>query len=360
VIDENRLLENVLKPVYLDLNEKVLVWLDVSKIPWEEIWHRSRDLERIARAIETLEIRGAPAIGVAAALSLAVVALNSDAKNSQELVNELEKASQRLSRTRPTAVNLFWALNRVMNKVRDALNNNFDLDKIRRIVLEEALTIQKEDLESNIMIGRHGSQLIDDGDTILTHCNTGSLATSGFGTALGVIRYAWLQGKRIRVIATETRPLLQGSRLTVWELMRDKIPVKLISDNMIGYVMSKGLVDKVIVGADRILRTGHVVNKIGTYTIAILASHHKIPFYVAAPTSTIDLETTFDKVIIEERSADEVRTVLGRLYITVKDVEVYNPAFDITPPDLITAIITEKGIIKPPYEENLRKLFRVL
>ncbi|MGC9009643.1 MAG: S-methyl-5-thioribose-1-phosphate isomerase [Sulfolobales archaeon] len=360
MIDENRLLENVLKPVYLDLNEKVLVWLDVSKIPWEEIWHRSRDLERIARAIETLEIRGAPAIGVAAALSLAVVALNSNAKNSQELVNELEKASQRLSRTRPTAVNLFWALNRVMNKVRDALNNNFDLDKIRRIVLEEALTIQKEDLESNIMIGRHGSQLIDDGDTILTHCNTGSLATSGFGTALGVIRYAWLQGKRIRVIATETRPLLQGSRLTVWELMRDKIPVKLISDNMIGYVMSKGLVDKVIVGADRILRTGHVVNKIGTYTIAILASHHKIPFYVAAPTSTIDLETTFDKVIIEERSADEVRTVLGRLYITVKDVEVYNPAFDITPPDLITAIITEKGIIKPPYEENLRKLFRVL
>jgi len=360
VIDENRLLEKVLKPVYLDLNEKVLVWLDVSKIPWEEIWNRSRDLERIARAIETLEIRGAPAIGVAAALSLAVVALNSDAENPQELVNELEKASQRLSRTRPTAVNLFWALNRVMNKVRDAVNNNFDLDKIRRIVLEEALTIQKEDLESNIMIGRNGSQLIEDGDTILTHCNTGSLATSGFGTALGVIRYAWLQGKRIKVIATETRPLLQGSRLTVWELMQDKIPVRLISDNMVGYVMSKGLVNKVIVGADRILRTGHVANKIGTYTIAILASHHKIPFYVAAPTSTIDLETTIDKVIIEERSADEVRTVLGRLYITVKDVEVYNPAFDITPPELVTAIITEKGIIKPPYEENIRKLFRVL
>ncbi len=199
--------------------------------------------------------------------------------------------------------------------------------------------------------------MIENGDSILTHCNTGSLATSGFGTALGVIRYAWLQGKRIRVIATETRPLLQGSRLTIWELVRDRIPVKLISDNMVGYVMSKGLVNKVIVGADRILRTGHVANKIGTYSIAILASHHKIPFYVAAPTSTIDLNTTIDKVIIEERSADEVRTVLGRLYITVRDVEVYNPAFDITPPELVSAIITEKGIIKPPYEENIRKLF---
>ncbi len=357
MIDETKILENVFKPLYLDLRERVLVWLDVSKIPWEETWYRSRDVERIARAIENLEIRGAPAIGVAAALTLAVVALNSSANKSEDLVNELEKASQRLSKTRPTAVNLFWALNRVVSKAREALNRNLDIEDIKKIVLEEALAIQREDLEANIRIGRYGSQLIDDGDTILTHCNTGSLATSGFGTALGVIRYAWLQGKKIRVIATETRPLLQGSRLTVWELVRDGIPVKLISDNMVGYAMSKRLINKVVVGADRILRTGHVANKIGTYSIAILASYHKIPFYVAAPTSTIDLTTNIEKVIIEERSPDEVRTVLGRLYITIRDVEVYNPAFDITPPDLISAIVTERGVVKPPYEENIKKLF---
>ena len=354
---DQELIEKSLKPVYLDLDKKVLVWLDVSKIPWEETWVESSDIERIARAIENLEIRGAPAIGVAAALALASVALNSYAKSAEDLMIELERASKRLSKTRPTAVNLFWALDRVIRRAREAMSRGADLEKLKKAVVEEALSIQREDLEANIRIGRYGSELIEDGDTILTHCNTGSLATSGFGTALGVIRYAWALGKKIRVIATETRPLLQGARLTVWELRRDGIPVKLITDNMVGYVMSKGLVNKVIVGADRILRTGHVANKIGTYTIAIAASYHRIPFYVAAPLSTIDLKTNISDVVIEERSPDEVRSVLRKIYITAKDVDVYNPAFDITPPELVAAIITDRGVVKPPYEENLKKLF---
>ncbi|MEZ0289662.1 MAG: S-methyl-5-thioribose-1-phosphate isomerase [Sulfolobales archaeon] len=355
-VDEKILLEKTLKPVYLDVDERELVWLDVSRIPWEEVWIRSSDLERIARAIENMEIRGAPAIGVAAALTLAMIALRSSADTISRFVEEIQRASDRLSRTRPTAVNLFWALERINKRIREGLRENLSLEELRSLVVDEALKIQREDLEANIRIGRYGSELVEDGDTILTHCNTGSLATAGFGTALGVIRYAWAQGKNVKVIATETRPILQGARLTVWELMRDGIPVRLITDNMIGYVMSKGLVNKVIVGADRVLRSGHVINKIGTYTIAIVSSYHKIPFYVAIPRSTLDLETSLADVVIEERRADEVRTVMNRLYITLRDVEVINPAFDITPPSLVSAIITDAGIVKPPYEENLKKL----
>jgi len=354
---EKDLLNKVLKPVYLDQSTGELVWLDVSKIPWEETWIRSRDVERVAKAIENMEIRGAPAIGVTAALTLAMVVLNNEDKDVKEIYEMLEKAAKRITLTRPTAYNLFWAVERVMSRARELLKDNVEKDLFKKKIVEEALKIQEEDLVSNILIGRYGSELIEDGDTILTHCNTGSLATAGFGTALGVIRYAWAQGKRISVIATETRPLLQGSRLTVWELHRDKIPVKLITDNMVGYVMKKRLVNKVIVGADRILRTGHVANKIGTYSIAILASYHKTPFYVAAPTSTIDMKTDPDKIVIEERDPDEVRSVMKKIFVSIRDVDVYNPAFDVTPPDLISAIITERGIAKPPYDKSLKKLF---
>lgn len=357
-VDEKMLLEKTLKPVYIDLEGRELVWLDVSRIPWEETWIRSSDIERISRAIENMEIRGAPAIGVAAALALGVVALRSRASSTSEFAEEIRRASDRLSRTRPTAFNLFWALERINRVVRDGVEKNLSIDEIKRSVVEEALKIQREDLEANIMIGRYGSELIEDGDTILTHCNTGSLATSGFGTALGVIRYAWAQGKRIKVIATETRPVLQGARLTVWELRRDGIPVTLITDNMVGYVMSKGLVNKVVVGADRVLRSGHVINKIGTFSIAVLSSYHKIPFYVAIPLSTLDLKNDISRIVIEERNPEEVRSVLGKISITVRDVEVLNPAFDITPPELVTAIITNKGIAKPPFEVSLDLLER--
>lgn len=350
---EEDLIKNVLMPVRLE-NGK-LVWLDVTRLPHEEVWNSSDDLERIARAIERLEIRGAPAIGVSAALALAVVALKHRG-HREDLVRALEEASKRLSKTRPTAVNLFWAIRRIMEGVHLLQSGGADVYEIRSFVLEEALKIQKEDLEANVAIGKHGSELIEDGDTVLTHCNTGSLATAGFGTALGVIRYAWAQGKRIKVIATETRPLLQGARLTVWELMRDGIPVKLITDSSAGYLMYRGAVDKVIVGADRILRSGHVANKIGTYMIAVAAARHGIPFYVAAPTSTIDLESRAEDLVIEERSPEEVKTILGRIVITRPDADAINPAFDITPPDLVTAIVTERGIARPPYERSLPQL----
>jgi eIF-2B alpha/beta/delta-like uncharacterized protein len=342
---------NILMPVRFE--DGKLVWLDVTRLPYEEIWHTSDDIERISQAIERLEIRGAPAIGVAAALALAVVAYRNRGSR-EELLHALKRAAQRLSRTRPTAVNLFWAIKRIMNGVYSMASRGSSVEEIRSFVIDEALKIQKEDLEANIAIGKHGAELIENGDVILTHCNTGSLATSGFGTALGVIRYAWMQGKRIKVIATETRPLLQGARLTIWELMRDGIPVKLVTDNSVGYLMYRGMVSKVIVGADRILATGHVANKIGTYMIALAAKRHDIPFYVAAPTSTIDLETSVENIVIEERNPEEVKRIMGKLLITREDAEAINPAFDITPPDLVTGIITELGIITPPYEKNIR------
>ncbi len=329
-------------------------WLDTRLLPHEEVYRESSDYERIARAIEDMEIRGAPAIGVAAALALAATAYNFRGTSVNDLRSLLMKAVERLARTRPTAYNLFWAL----STIRSSCIENpgiATLEELRKCVISKALEIMRSDIESNMAIGRYGAELIEDGDTILTHCNAGALATAGFGTALGVIRAAWYSGKRIKVIATETRPVLQGARLTVWELKREGIPVTLITDNMVGYVMSKGMVTKVIVGADRILRDGHVINKIGTYMIALCAKRHNIPFYVAAPTSTIDISTSVDQVVIENRPPDEVRYVMGKL-ITLRDVEVLNPAFDITPPDLVTAIITEKGVVRPPYEENIPKI----
>ncbi len=329
-------------------------WLDTRLIPWEEVYRETRDYRRVAKAIVDMEIRGAPAIGVAAAYGLALAAVYSRAERLEDLMAELEEARRVLASTRPTAFNLFWALHRVMERAREAAGKG--RDAAVRAVVEEAKRIHVEDVETNIRLGRIGAKLIEDGDTILTHCNAGALATAGYGTAEGVMRAAVEEGKRIRVIATETRPLLQGARLTVWELMKEGIEVKLITDNMVGYVMYRGLVDKVVVGADRITADGYVANKIGTYMIATMAYRHGIPFYVAAPSSTFDLSLQGDAIPIEERSPDEVRTILGKLTITVPSVPVYNPAFDITPPELVTAIINEKGIITPPYAQTIRKI----
>ena len=331
-----------------------LRWLDTRLLPWEEVYRETRDYRRVAEAIRVMEIRGAPAIGVAAAYGLALAAYYSKASDVNGLLAELEAARRLLASTRPTAYNLFWALNRVMKVAREASAHG--VDAVASAVMSEAKRIHEEDVKANIELGHIGAKLIDDGDTILTHCNAGALATSGYGTAEGVMRAAVEQGKKIRVIATETRPLLQGARLTVWELVKEGIEVRLVTDNMVGYLMYKGLVDKVIVGADRITAGGYVANKIGTYMIAVLANRHAVPFYVAAPTSTFDLSIEGDEIPIEERDPEEVRTVLGKVRITLPDVPVYNPAFDITPPELVTAIITEKGIITPPYRENIRRV----
>ncbi len=328
-------------------------WINTLKLPWEEEFIETTDPERVALAVERMEIRGAPAIGVAAALAVALAAARSTTASLEELRHSLLRVIERMRRTRPTAVNLFWALKRMEAVVSAEYR---DPGELREAVVREALRVYDEDVGVNRRMAEIGSKLIDDGDTVLTHCNAGALATVALGTALGVIRAAWESGKRIKVVATETRPMLQGARLTVWELMKEGIPVKLIADTAVGYVMSRGLVSKVIVGADRIVMPGYVINKVGTYTIAVLADRHGVPFYVAAPTSTIDFDGRVEDVVIEERSPDEVRTVLSRLYVTVPTVEVLNPAFDVTPPGLVTAIITEQGVVSKPVEVGLREL----
>lgn len=337
------------------INGKVR-WLLTNLLPYEERYEESEDYERIAKAIESMEIRGAPAIGVAAALAVAAAVCKKSATSEkvEEVRAEALKAIERLRRTRPTAYNLFWALARMEDVV---MREYASVDELRRAAVTEATKIMREDVEANVKIGELGERFIEDGDTVLTHCNAGALATAGFGTALAIIRVAWYRGKKVRVIATETRPLLQGARLTVWELVKEGIPVTLITDNMVGYVMWKGLVDKVIVGADRVLSDGHVINKVGTYTIAALAKMHGVPFYVAAPSSSIDMKSQLKDVIIEERDPNEVRTVLGRIYVTISDVPVLNPAFDVTPPEFVSAIITERGIAYPPYKDSLSRLF---
>lgn len=328
-------------------------WLNTRLLPEVEVYEESSDYERIAKAIENMEIRGAPAIGVAAALAIAATVHNTSIDDINQVKTLIYKAIERLRKTRPTAYNLFWALDQIRRVVDKEYNS---VEELKRAVINKALEIYWTDIEVNTRIGEYGEKLIEDGDVILTHCNAGALATVAMGTALAIVRVAWYKGKRIRVIATETRPVLQGARLTVWELKKEGIPVTLITDNMVGYVMYRGLVNKVIVGADRILLDGHVINKVGTYTIAVVAKRHNIPFYVAAPISTIDPTTVIESVIIEERNPNEVRRVLDKILITVEDVQVYNPSFDITPPDLITAIITEKGVAEPPYIVNLKKL----
>jgi methylthioribose-1-phosphate isomerase len=317
-----------------------VVTIDQTRLPHETVILEMRSCGEVAEAIKTMKIRGAPLLGAAAAFALALTAYNSKGKSKEELINELEKAAETIKSTRPTGVNLFWAVDRILNKAQGFRGNS---EALVEFVVEEAKKIADEDSVANRLIGKYGAELISDGDVVLTHCNAGALATVEYGTALGVVRAAWEQGKKIRVIATETRPKLQGARLTTYELKREGIPVTLITDNMVGYVMYKRLVNKVVVGADRIVQDA-VINKIGTFTIAVLAKEHGIPFYVAAPKSTFDLSHKSTDVIIEEREPKEV-THIGSMRIAVEGIKVLNPAFDITPLDYVTAIICESGVL---------------
>ncbi len=314
---------------------------DQTKLPLEEVTLKLTTVEQMAEAIKSLRVRGAPLLGAAAAFGVALGAYNSKAQTISELITDLDMVGATIKRQRPTAVNLFWATDRVLSVAR-AYSGDDNVDALKAVVLAEAQKIADEDIAQNYAIGKNGAALIADGDTILTHCNAGELATVEYGTALGVIRAAWGQGKKIKVIADETRPLLQGARLTVFELKRDGIPVTLITDNMAGYVMSKGIIDKVIVGADRIVQDA-VFNKIGTYSVAVLAHEHNIPFYVAAPKSTFDLTCKATDVTIEERKPDEV-THVGSQQTAPNNTIVMNPAFDATPLKYVTGIITETGI----------------
>ncbi|MEW6408724.1 MAG: S-methyl-5-thioribose-1-phosphate isomerase [Nitrospirota bacterium] len=330
----------------IEWRDGVVRMLNQTKLPLEVSYVDCRDYRMVAEGIKKLWIRGAPAIGIAAAMGIALGAQDIKADNFDDFYSRLLKVCECLASTRPTAVNLFWAIERMKEFVKKQRDEK--LERIKVLLIDEAKRILQEDIEANKTIGRGGAQFIKDGDTILTHCNAGSLATGGYGTATAPIRVALEQGKRIHVFVDETRPILQGARLTAWELMQDKIPVTLITDNMAGYFMKKGEVDLTIVGADRIARNGDVANKIGTYTLAVLCKEHKIPFYVAAPTSTIDLSTPSGELIpIEERGSEEVTHILGKVQIAPEGVMVKNPAFDVTPAEYITAIITERGVFHP-------------
>ena len=319
----------------------VVITVDQTKLPLETVNLKIKTVDEIAKAIRNLSVRGAPLLGAAAGFGLALTAHNSEANCVSELLAELEDAAKVIKATRPTAVNLFWAIERVLVKARDFSGT---VKELKALVIQEAQQIADEDAESNHSIGKNGAMLINDGDVVLTHCNAGELATVEFGTALGVIRAACEQGKKVEVIATETRPLLQGARLTAYELERDGIPVTLITDSMVGYVMQKRLVDKVVVGADRIVQDA-VVNKIGTFTIAVLAHEYGVPFFVAAPKSTFDLTRKSTDVVIEERKPVEV-THYGGKKIAADGVHVLNPAFDITPLKYVSAIIYEDGVYR--------------
>jgi methylthioribose-1-phosphate isomerase len=327
--------------------------IDQTKLPSQMEFIRCYDVETLGQAIKNLSIRGAPALGIAAAMGIALASVNSKTDNPDALRKELWQTRQYIASTRPTAVNLFWALDRVMNI---AMNSPDDVNKIKEAIINEALKIAAEDERMCRAIGENGAKLIRDNFNILHHCNTGFLATGEHGTALGVIRSAHEEGKKIHVWVDETRPLLQGARLTAWELMKDNIPFTLIADNMAGYVMKQKKVDIVLVGADRITASGDVANKIGTYSVAVLAKYHGIPFYSAAPFSTIDLTIKSGKdIIIEERNPNELIYFMG-VQSAPEGSHVYNPSFDVTPNELITGIITERGIIYPPFEENLKRM----
>jgi len=313
---------------------------DQTKLPLQEVTLEIKTVEQMAEAIKNLRVRGAPLLGAAASFGIALAAYNSKEKDTPKLLAELETAGIVIKRQRPTAVNLFWGVDRVLNKAKSVSGS---VEELKAAVILEAQKIADEDAAQNRAIGKNGSVLIKDGDTILTHCNAGELATVEYGTALGVVRAAWEEGKKIKVIADETRPLLQGARLTAYELKREGIPVTLITDNMAGYVMSKGLVNLVIVGADRIVQDA-VFNKIGTYSVAVLAHEHKIPFYVAAPKSTFDLTRKAAAVEVEERKPEEV-THIGGVQIAPNGVNVMNPSFDPTPLKYVTGIITESRVI---------------
>ena len=328
-----------------------LFLIDQTKLPTKLSYIRCRSYIDVANAIKKLVVRGAPAIGVTAAFGLALAAINSKTTNLKIFFKELAKAYEIIRLTRPTAVNLQWALDRIMQKITSLT----DISLIKKVILKEAILMAKEDIATNKAMGLKGANLFADGDTIMTHCNAGSLATVGYGTALGVVRAVKESGKKISVIATETRPVMQGSRLTAFELKHANIDVTLIPDTAVGHIMARGIVKHVVVGADRILRTGHVFNKIGTYQLAVLAKRHNIPFYVVAPSSTFDLKNSPNDIVIEERSKTEVIRI-GKKILAPNNIGVINPAFDMTPPQLITKIITEKGIVSPPYKKSIKKL----
>ncbi len=326
----------------------IVITIDQTKLPNKTVFLKMKRCGEVASAISEMKVRGAPLIGVAAAYGLALAAYHSTAKDRDELMKEMIESAEVLRESRPTAVNLFWAVDRILKRAEETPGN---AAAVAEAVVDEAEKMADEDVEVNRKMGEHGARLIEDGDVVLTHCNAGSLATVDYGTALGVIRAAWEKDKQIRVIATETRPNLQGARLTSYELKRDGIPVTLITDNMVGYVMSKQLVNKVIVGADRIVQDA-VINKIGTYTVAVLAHEHDIPFYVAAPRSTFDLNQTSEDVVIEERNSEEV-THFNSQRVAPSGINVLNPAFDITPMRYVGAIICEAGVFSPNELEKL-------
>ena len=339
----------------IDWQNDVIIMVDQRKLPGQELYVRCTSAPEVARAIRTMVIRGAPAIGVATAMGIAIGMKRSTAKGTKQFAVEFQKICDLMAGTRPTAVNLFWAIDRMKRVFAEGAQAGLSTEEIAARLTTEAQKIHDEDVASCKALGAFGAAIVPDGARVLTHCNAGALATAGYGSALGVVRAAVEQGKKVAVIADETRPFLQGARLTAWELLRDGINTTVITESMAGPLMRAGDVDLVVVGADRIAANGDTANKIGTYTVAVLAREHKIPFYVAAPTSTIDLSTPDgDHIPIEERAEREI-THIGSSRLTPEGVRIRNPAFDVTPHRYIAGIITEKGIFEAPYIESLAR-----
>src|SRR3954467_1418449 len=344
----------------IDFQDDALIMVDQRKLPSQEVYVRCRTAPEVAKAIRTMVIRGAPAIGVAAAYGIALGVRNSTAKGTRQLAVDFQKICDLMAATRPTAVNLFWAIDRMKRAFADGAQAGESAEELSARLFREAKLIHDQDVANCKAMGAHGAEMVKDGARVLTHCNAGALATAGYGSALGVIRAAVEQGKKIAVFADETRPFMQGARLTAWELVRDGINTTVITESMAGPLMRDGEIDIVVVGADRIAANADTANKIGPYTVAVLAHEHKIPFYVAAPLSTIDLSTPDgDHIPIEERDQREV-THFGSSRLTPEGVKIRNPAFDVTPYRYITGIITERGILRPPYSASLKQAFTQL
>jgi methylthioribose-1-phosphate isomerase len=334
-----------------------VVMIDQRKLPGQEVYVHCKTANEVARAIKTMVIRGAPAIGVAAAMGIALGMKRSKAQGTRQFAVDFNKLCDLMASTRPTAVNLFWAIDRMKRVFGEAARAGKSVDEIKAVLENEANAIHDEDVASCREMGRFGAELVPSGARILTHCNAGALATAGYGTALGVIRAAAEQGKVTQVFADETRPFLQGARLTAWELVRDGVPTTVITESMAGPLMQRGGIDFIVVGADRIAANGDFANKIGTYTVAMMAAAHNVPFYVAAPLSTIDMATADgDAIPIEQRNAREM-THLGSTQLAPEGASIWNPAFDVTPHRLVAGIITEKGVARAPYSDSLARLF---